>query len=261
MATGESTTSLGRTQARPATAPAAAAQRRPERVDPRRHPEERRQGVPPARLSRRDRRADRRRAAHEEGQSLLLLQEQGRDPLRLPPVLARSADRAARGDRAQRRCRRRQAAAADRRVRAHDPRRAARHGAVPGSRSAVAGAPEGGDRAARHVRPRRAAGDRGRDGHGRVRARRPQAARVRAVRRRQLDSAVVQPGRPRELAGDRRSVRRFSDRWSARSAPHPGGSPTRLAAASLAETRGDAGRAEAESPALRQIEQRPTPRT
>jgi AcrR family transcriptional regulator len=41
-------------------------------------------------------------------------------------------------------------------------------------------------------------------------------ARLRALRSRQLDPAVVQPGRPRELAGDRRSLRRFSDRRTPR---------------------------------------------
>ena len=48
--------------------------------------------------------------------------------------------RAARRDRAERRARRREAAAPDRRLRPHDPRRAARHGAVPRSRGADAGA-------------------------------------------------------------------------------------------------------------------------
>ena len=102
--------------------------------------------------------------------------------------------------------RRREAAAADRRVRPHDPRRAARHGAVSRSRGAVAGAPQGGDRPPRRVRPRRAAGDRGRDGTGVFAPGDPKLLRLRAFRRRQLDPAVVQPGRPGELAGDRRSA-------------------------------------------------------
>ena len=80
-----------------------------------RDPEERRRGVPQARLPRRDGRADRRRAADEEGQPLLLLPQQGRDPLRLPRVLARSAAGAARPGRAQHGAARREAAAPDRR--------------------------------------------------------------------------------------------------------------------------------------------------
>src|SRR5205809_796848 len=86
----------GCSKRRPWTAPPeAAAQRRSARVDPGRHPEERRRRVPAPRLSRGYRRADCRGAAHEKGKSLLLLRQQGRDPLRLPPVLARSADEAA----------------------------------------------------------------------------------------------------------------------------------------------------------------------
>src|SRR4029453_4308745 len=54
----------------------------------------------------------------------------------------------------------------------------------------------------------------GRNGPGFVRPRRPQTARLRALRSRQLDPAVVQPGRPGELSGDRRPLRRFSDRWT-----------------------------------------------
>ena len=77
--------------------------RRTRRGHPRPDPQERGRGVPPPRLPRRDRRADRRRAPHEEGEPLLLLQEQGRDPLRLPPVLARPAAGAARRGRTERR--------------------------------------------------------------------------------------------------------------------------------------------------------------
>ena len=74
---------------------------------------------------------------------------------------------AARRRRAERPAARREAAAPDRRVRPHDPRRAARHGAVPRARGAHAGAPESGHRPPRQVRSRRAAGARGRDGGGR----------------------------------------------------------------------------------------------
>ena len=71
--------------------------------DARRDPEERRDRVQAPRLSRRHRRADRGGARDEEGQSLLLLPQQGRDPVRLSSVLARSAARHARRDRAERR--------------------------------------------------------------------------------------------------------------------------------------------------------------
>ena len=62
-----------------------------------RHPEERRGRLPPARLSRRQRRRDRQRAGDDQGQPLLLLPQQGRDPLCLPRLLARRAAGAARG--------------------------------------------------------------------------------------------------------------------------------------------------------------------
>src|SRR5262245_46946682 len=190
----------------------AAAQRGSQRLHPGRHHEERREGVPPPRLSRRDRRTDRRGAQDEERQPLLLLQEQGSDPFRLPPVLARRAHSAAGGSGTERAVCGREAAPTDRGIRTYDPRRVARHRAVSGSGGLVAGAFEGGDPPPRHLRSRRASRARGRDGHGDVRTRRRQTARLRAVRSRQLDPAVVQPGRPRKLSGDCRSLRRFPDR-------------------------------------------------
>ena len=46
----------------------------------------------------------------------------------------------------------------------------------------------------------------------RLRARQPEAAGIRAVRRRELDPALVQPRRRLELAGDRGSLRRLLHR-------------------------------------------------
>ena len=116
--------------------------------------EERRGGVPPARLSRRERGRDRVGARDDQGQSLLLLQEQGRDSLRLPRVLARQAA-GADGRRAGRgRVAGSEAAPAGARLRPPDSRRPARHGADARSRSAVAAALQARHRQARSVRSR-----------------------------------------------------------------------------------------------------------
>src|SRR6185503_10493915 len=94
----------------------------------------------------------------------------------------------------------------------HHPRRTARHGTLSRARGADAGALEGGDRAPRRVRSRRAAGARGGNAERRVHARQPETAGVRPVRRRELDPPLVQPRRRLELTGDRGAVRRFFHR-------------------------------------------------
>ena len=104
------------------------------------------------------------------------------------------------------------AATTDRCVRSYDSRRAARHGAISRSGGADAGALEDGDRPARSVRSWRPADYSRRNGGRRLRIGRPEAAGVCAVRRGELDSALVQPERTGDLAGNRRSVRGLSDR-------------------------------------------------
>src|SRR6059036_2608738 len=69
----------------------------PRLAPPHRDPEERGRGLPPPRLPRRQRRRDRGRAPHDEGQPLLLLPQQGGDPLLLPRLLARHPPRPAEG--------------------------------------------------------------------------------------------------------------------------------------------------------------------
>src|SRR5262245_30802869 len=67
--------------------PANASPRRPQAAPPHRDPEERGRGVPPPRLPRRHDAGDRRQPEDDEGQPLLLLPEQGGDPLLLPRLL------------------------------------------------------------------------------------------------------------------------------------------------------------------------------
>src|SRR5215470_6956132 len=75
-----------------AAAPAPAVQgrkaQRNQRRDAAGDPQERIRRLPQARLPRRDRRADRGGAPHEKRKPLLLFPQQGRNPVRLPRVLA-----------------------------------------------------------------------------------------------------------------------------------------------------------------------------